>query len=332
MYLFWFWILSHLCFIMNRTTKAYLAVIFISIAWGTTYLAIRIAVQHYPAFLFAGLRQVIAGILMAIIGLVMYKKADISPKIIITNAIVGFFMISVGNGIVSFAEKTVPSGVAALICAMMPLNAVLLNIFMSKGEKINATIVLGLLLAMGGVALIFKDNISDLSNPLYLGGIIAIFIGTASWAFGSIKSKALTNIKNPVFNAAMQLFFGGVILLLLSPAVDSYENFDPLQPDALKAMAYLIVVGSFLAFTAYMFALKVLPVGIVTLYAYVNPLVAVILGYFILNERLTWYTALAFAGIVSGVYIVNLGYRQLKEQTKRQVPDDVTHMELATEE
>ena len=269
---------------------------------------------------------------MAIIGLVMYKKADISPKIIITNAIVGFFMISVGNGIVSFAEKTVPSGVAALICAMMPLNAVLLNIFMSKGEKINATIVLGLLLAMGGVALIFKDNISDLSNPLYLGGIIAIFIGTASWAFGSIKSKALTNIKNPVFNAAMQLFFGGVILLLLSPAVDSYENFDPLQPDALKAMAYLIVVGSFLAFTAYMFALKVLPVGIVTLYAYVNPLVAVILGYFILNERLTWYTALAFAGIVSGVYIVNLGYRQLKEQTKRQVPDDVTHMELATEE
>ncbi|HEY9177449.1 MAG TPA: EamA family transporter, partial [Flavipsychrobacter sp.] len=159
-----------------------------------------------------------------------------------------------------------------------------------------------------------------------------IFIGTASWAFGSIKSKALMGVKNPIFNAAMQLFFGGFFLLVLSPAVDSYENFEPFQPDALKAMAYLILVGSFLAFTAYMFALKVLPVGIVTLYAYVNPLVAVILGYFILDERLTWFTALAFATIVSGVYLVNVGYRKQKFKAGNPIADKPLQRAAAIEE
>lgn len=297
---------------MNRTTKAYLAIAFMSIAWGTTYLAIRIAVLHYPAFLFAGLRQTIAGLLMAIVALLLYKKVDLSPRVVYTNMLIGFLMITVGNGIVSYAEKTVPSGVAALICSMMPLNAVILNILLNRDEKLNPMIIAGLFLAMGGVALIFRDNLADLANPVYFWGMIAIFIGTASWALGSIRSKTLAGVRNPLFNAAMQLFFGGALLLLFSPLVDSYEHLEPFQPDALKAMAYLIIVGSFLAFTAYMFALKVLPVGIVTLYAYVNPLVAVLLGYFIMSERLTWYTALAFATIVSGVYLVNTGYRKQK--------------------
>lgn len=289
-----------------------MAVIFLSIAWGTTYLAIRIAVMHYPAFLFAGIRQVISGVLMALIALAMFKKADLSWPVMKQNIITGFLLITVGNGIVSYAEKFIPSGVAALICSIMPLNAVMLNIFINRNEKINAVIVAGLTLAMAGVALIFRDNLADLANPEYLWGIIIIYIGTVSWAYGSIKNAQQRSIKNPLFNAAMQLLSGGIMLLLCSPFIDSFEHFEPFQPDAMYAMVYLVVVGSLLAYTAYMFALKVLPVGIVTLYAYVNPLVAVILGYFILDERLTWFTALAFATIVSGVYLVNAGYRKQK--------------------
>lgn len=289
-----------------------MAVIFLSIAWGTTYLAIRIAVMHYPAFLFAGIRQVISGVLMALIALAMFKKADLSWPVMKQNIITGFLLITVGNGIVSYAEKFIPSGVAALICSIMPLNAVMLNIFINRNEKINAIIVAGLTLAMAGVALIFRDNLADLANPEYLWGIIIIYIGTISWAYGSIKNAQQRSIKNPLFNAAMQLLSGGIMLLLCSPFIDSFENFEPFQPDAMYAMVYLVVVGSLLAYTAYMFALKVLPVGIVTLYAYVNPLVAVILGYFILDERLTWFTALAFVAIVSGVYLVNTGYRKQK--------------------
>lgn len=291
-----------------------MAVIFLSIAWGTTYLAIRIAVMHYPAFLFAGIRQVISGVLMALIALAMFKKTDLSWPVMKQNIITGFLLITVGNGIVSYAEKFIPSGVAALICSIMPLNAVMLNIFINRNEKINAVIVAGLTLAMAGVALIFRDNLADLANPEYLWGIIIIYIGTVSWAYGSIKNAQQRSIKNPLFNAAMQLLSGGIMLLLCSPFIDSFENFEPFQPDAMYAMVYLVVVGSLLAYTAYMFALKVLPVGIVTLYAYVNPLVAVVLGYFILDERLTWFTALAFATIVSGVYLVNAGYRKQKQK------------------
>lgn len=311
---------------MNQTTKAYLAIAFLSVAWGTTYLAIRVGVEHYPAFLFAGLRQVIAGTLLGLFALIAYKKADLSAKVVLTNMLIGFLMITMGNGIVSYVEKTVPSGVAALICTMMPLNAVMLNILINKNEKLNLVIITGITLAIAGVALIFRDNLADLANPAYLGGMIAIYFGTISWAYGSIKSKTLSDVKNPIFNAAMQLFFGGLFLLVVSPFADSFDNFEPFQPKALMAMAYLVVVGSFLAFTAYMFALKVLPVGVVTLYAYVNPLAAVILGYFLMNEKLTWLTGLAFAGIVSGVYLVNAGYRKQKallitQQNKTQIEE-----------
>lgn len=297
---------------MNKVTKAYIAIVFLSIAWGTTYLAIRIAVQHYPAFLFAGLRQLIAGLLMGTFAYALNRKVDVSRSTILHNFIVGFLLITIGNGIVSYAEKYIPSGVAALICSLMPLNAVMLNIFMSKEEKVNPSIIIGLILAITGVGLIFRDNLADLMNPEYLWGMIAIYFATGSWAFGSIKNRQRVANVNPIFNAAMQLFFGGLLLIIFSPAVDSFENFEPFQPDALWAMLYLIIVGSFLAYTAYMFALKVLPVGIVTLYAYINPLVAVLLGYLILDEKLTWFTALAFMTIVSGVYMVNWGYRKQK--------------------
>ncbi len=297
---------------MNKVTKAYIAIVFLSIAWGTTYLAIRIAVQHYPAFLFAGFRQLIAGLVMGTFAYALNRKVDISRSTILHNFVVGFLLITIGNGIVSYAEKYIPSGVAALICSLMPLNAVMLNIFMSKEEKVNPSIIIGLILAITGVGLIFRDNLADLMNPAYLWGMIAIYFATGSWAFGSIKNRQRVANINPIFNAAMQLFFGGLLLIIFSPAVDSFENFEPFQPDALWAMLYLIIVGSFLAYTAYMFALKVLPVGIVTLYAYINPLVAVLLGYLILDEKLTWFTALAFMTIVSGVYMVNWGYRKQK--------------------
>lgn len=303
---------------MSRITKAYLALIFISIGWGTTYLAIRIGVLHYPAFLFAGLRQVISGVLLALIALILNRKADLSWHTMKANLISGFLLITIGNGIVSYTEKYIPSGVAALICSLMPLNAVLLNIFISKTEKVNATIIGGLLLALAGVAFIFKDNVADLANPAYLWGIVAIYIGTASWAYGSIINSRPRITFNPLFNAAMQLLFGGIFLLACSPLIDRFDNFEAFQPEAMWSMAYLIVVGSVGAYAAYMFALKVLPVGIVTLYAYVNPLVAVVLGYFILGEKLTWYTALSFVAIVSGVYIVNAGYKKQKLKDSQQ--------------
>lgn len=300
---------------MTKTTKAYLALIFICIVWGTTYLAIRLAVLHFPAFLMAAVRQFISGIIILLIGYMWNRKVDLSKGNVIHQMLIGFLMITMGNGLVSWGEKYVPSGVAALICSLMPICAVIINLIISKKEKLNLTIVLGMLLGLCGVALIFKDDMAALSDTTYLTGMIVTFIATASWALGSVLNKKKNALINPTFNAGLQVLFGGVFLFLFSPFIDDYSQLNLFHPDVLYPVLYLIIFGSVLAYTAYMFALKELPVGIVTLYAYVNPLVAVVLGYFWLNEKLTVYTLFAFMAIVSGVYIVNYGYKRQQRKT-----------------
>jgi len=295
---------------MTKQTKAYIALIFICITWGTTYLAIRIGVLHYPAFLFAGIRQSIAGVLLITIALMFSKKRDLSRKNILRQMLIGFLMLSLGNGCVTWGEKYIPSGIAALICALMPLFAVLINLMSSKRDKFNWMIGVGLLLGVCGVGLIFKHNIADLSNPKYIGGILSVILATISWAIGSIYNKKNVNPVNPFFNSGLQLFFGGIFMLLMSLVIDDYTGMQLWNTEGLLALVYLIIFGSLLAYAAYMYALSELPVGIATLYAYINPLIAVLVGYLVLHEDLNIYTGLAFITIALSVYIVNKGYRK----------------------
>ncbi len=304
---------------MSQQTKAYAALIFICIAWGTTYLAIRLGVMHFPAFLYAAIRQVVSGAIILGIALFMSRKVDISGKNLLHQALVGFLLITLGNGLVTWAERYVPSGVAALICSLMPIIAVLINLMMSKQEKLNVPIVVGMLIGFAGVGLIFKDDVGKITDTDYVLGAVATLVATSSWALGSVINKKKPSTVNPVFNSGLQLMFGGCFLFLFSPVVDDYGSMNLWHPEVIWSLVYLIVFGSVLAYTAYMFALKELPVGVVTLYAYVNPLVAVVLGYLVLNEPLNWYTALAFLSIVTGVYIVNYGYR--KQHRERDIKD-----------
>lgn len=295
---------------MRYPIKALLAFFFICIAWGTTYLAIKVGVSAWPAFLYAGVRQVISGIIIIAVALAINKKVDLSWPNLRHQMLIGFLMITAGNGLVSWGEKFIPSGVAALICAMMPVCAVIINLGMNKSERMNTLIAIGMALGFCGVALNFKDSFADLGNTKYVIGIIATLIATTSWALGSILNKRKKDQVNPVFNSGLQLGFGGVFLLMGSPLIDNYQTADFSNKDALWALIYLIVIGSVLAYTAYMYALKELPVGLVMAYAYVNPLVAVILGFFLLNEPLTIFTGVSFISILLGVYLVNKGYQK----------------------
>lgn len=299
---------------MPKQTKAYLALIFICIVWGTTYLAIRVGVLHFPAFLFAAIRQVISGIILIGIALGVSRKVDVSISNILHHALVGFLLITLGNGLVTWGEKSVPSGVAAIICSLMPIVAILINLASAQKEKLNSYIIIGMLIGFGGVGLIFKNDLALLGNKTYIAGSLAILVATSSWALGSVLNKKRIAQINPLFNAGLQLLFGGIFLFIGSPLVDNYKEIDLLKTEVLWSMLYLILFGSVLAYTAYMYALKQLPVGIVTLYAYVNPLVAVAMGYWLLNEPITIYTIGAFVAIMVGVYVVNYGYK--KEHTK----------------
>lgn len=299
---------------MRYPPKALFALFFICIAWGTTYLVIKVGVAAWPAFLFAGVRQVISGIILIGVALAISRKTDLSWTNLRHQMLCGFLMITVGNGLVSWGEKYIPSGVAALICAMMPVCAVLINLGINKRERMNALIIAGMALGFAGVALNFKDSFAELGNAKFITGILATFCATTAWALGSIITKKQKTLINPVFNAGLQLGFGGLFLLMGSPLVDNYSTASFGDPRALWALAYLVIVGSVLAYTAYMYALKALPVGLVMLYAYVNPLVALLLGYWLLSEPLTIFTLLSFASIVLGVFLVNKGCRQQADQ------------------
>lgn len=302
---------------MSRHTKALFALIYICVIWGTTYLSIRVVVQLFPSFLFAAIRQVISGLIIIIIALAIKRKADISRKNILHQAMIGFLLITMGNGFVSWGEMYIPSGVAALICSLMPLSSVIMNIAIAK-EKVNTAIVAGMIVGFSGIALIFKDNIADLSNSAYLLGILATFVATTCWTLGSVLNKRHVSITNPIFNSGLQLLFGSIGLFVFSLFMDDYSHIELFQAKVIGNMIYLIIFGSVLAYTLYMYALKELPVGIAALYAYVNPLVAVILGYLVLNEKLTWYTAMSFVCIVGGVYLVNYGYRKKHKITEQE--------------
>jgi len=299
----------------TNNTKAIIALTYVCLMWGTTYLAIRIGVLHFPAFLFAGIRQTCAGLMLFPIALYFNKQTNLSWRNIGRQMLIGFLMLTLGNGCVSWGEKYIPSGVAALICSAMPMFAVGINLIANPKEHFNILIAIGMLLGVAGVALIFRQNLADLGNPAYLKGMGVVFIATCTWALGSIINKKDSTAKNPMFNSALQLFFGGLFMLILSPVTDDLQHIDWQQKQAFAALLYLIIFGSVLAYTAYMYALNHLPVGVATIYAYINPLVAVLLGYLVLHETLNIYTALAFAAIVAGVYIVNLGYKKAHRKT-----------------
>jgi drug/metabolite transporter (DMT)-like permease len=298
--------------IMKNQTKAYIAYAFICIIWGTTYLAIRVAVLHYPPYLMAGTRQVLSGLVLVAIALMINRQVDLSRKNIMQQAIIGFLLITMGNGLVTWAEQYIQSGIAALICSTMPISAVLINIVNGK-ERLNLRVILGMLLGFSGVAVVFHESLNQQAsgdNQIFIIGIIALFVATFSWALGSLFNKRNVDAKNSLFNAGLQVIIGGSFMFIISPFVDHYEHLVLWNEEGFWAVVYLIVFGSVLAYAAYMYALKVLPVGFVTSYAYVNPLVAVLLGSWMLDESLNMYTILAFVMIIMGIFIVRSGYKK----------------------
>ncbi len=289
--------------------KAYLALAFICIVWGTTYLAARVGVQTFPPFLFMGLRQTVAGILLLAFIVLSGKKQQLSWIVFRQQLIPGICMITFGNGIVGWAVQYIPSGIAALICSMIPLYVILINLLINRKEHLNWQIITGTILGLAGIILIFKDHLAELRNREYLAGIVITIASCISWAGGTIYTQKNKSNSDPILNASIQLFIGGTGLLLMSILFEKSATIPALSDNALFAWVYLVLFGSVAAFAAYLYALSKLPVSLVTVYAYINPVVAVILGFLLLNERINSYTILAALIIVCGVYLVNTGYR-----------------------
>ena len=303
--------------IEKRILKGYGALAFLCLVWGTTYLALRIGVSEFPAFIFSGIRNTTAGLLLLFILPLLKRRFSWSWKNVRSQIFPGIMMVGLGNGIVGWAEKYIDSGLAALLCSMVPIYVVLINIPFQKQLRINWQIAGGLLLGLAGIAIIFRDNIVELANPSYFYGILLVLGSSLCWAIGSVYTKERPSGTDPFYNAALQLFWGGLFIFLLSLFNHEWSHIPAISTTALLALLYLIIFGSMMAFMAYLYALSVLPVGLATVYAYINPLIAILLGFLILNEKLTVFTLLAFAVTMGGVYLIKMGYKHQEQQLKK---------------
>lgn len=302
---------------MTVKTKAYIALLIVCIFWGTTYLALRVGVSNFPPFLFSGIRQFSAGILLFILMAIFKKLERLSFKDVMRQALPGILLITLGNGIIGWAELYIPSGLAALIVCVMPIYIVIINLIMGKEQKqFNVKIISGFALGCAGIVLIFKDNLGDLGKPEYLWGVLASFGACFFWAIGSIYMKGNTFRTNAYSNAAIQFTSGGIGCFVFSLLFDDYSKLNAVTSESLWALLYLTLIGSLLAYMSYLYAIKNLPIVVVSTYAYVNPVIAILLGVALLNEKITWTTVLALVATLYGVYLINAGYRSAPLKVK----------------
>ena len=227
----------------------------------------------------------------------------------------GFLMITLSNGLVSWAEVFVDSGIAAIICSLMPILVILFNLAINRSELPNGQIVIGVVVGLGGILLIFSEHLQNFNNPNYTLGIGLIFVATLSWAAGSILVRKVNQNSNLFQNAGIQMIFGGVWCLPLSFLFDDLTDVH-WRSYTIYSLVYLSIFGSAVAYVLYYYAISKLPMTIASLYSYVNPLVAVALGSLILDEKLNLKIGLAFMVTVAGIYIVNRGYLQIQKKSE----------------
>lgn len=297
---------------MSKNALAYGALFIVCLVWGTTYFAIRIGVETFPPFLFSAIRQVIAGGVL-LLGLKLTGNLDVSRSDIVYQSVPGILMVALGNGVIGWCERYISSGLAALILSLIPVFVVVISyLFRFEKRKPSFLIVSGLFLGCLGIVLIFRDNLKDIANPEYFMGMLIAFGACLAWASGSIFAKYKTpGSKNVLQNAALQLFSGGIALFVFSVFLDDYSELKTVTASSIWALIYLIVLGSVLAYSCFVYALKHLPIGISSLYAYINPFIAVLLGFFLLNETITTVTLWALGATLGGVYCINKGYQKM---------------------
>lgn len=294
---------------INSIGLPILALCWVSFFWGTTWIASKEGVKHMPAFQLAGIRQGIGGILY--VTYFLFKKTP-WPKGKQWKTI---FMLSVlnfvfSNGLSTWGVKYISSGLGAIIGAIFPLWIVIIMLF--KGEKINKLSILGLIISFGGICFIFYEHLADFINPDFRFGIFLSLFSTLTWAFGSLYTKKKAASFNPYFSLGLQMLISSAFILMITEATNTGLSITSIPAQSWWAIGYLVIVGSVLTFIAFIYALQKLPPEISSVYAYINPIVAVLFGTLIFGEPLTFFIAVGGIITLCGLYLVNHSIRKTK--------------------
>jgi len=286
--------------------KVWAALLAVYLVWGSTYLMIRFVVETLPPFLSAGLRFVVSGVI-----LLAWRRlsGDAVPTLRQwrSAAIVGTLLLLGGNGLVCWAEQTVPSGVAALIIGTVPMFLVIADALRPNGVRPTLRLLAGLLIGFIGIYLLVGPSVFSDGMPLNMAGVAALLLASLLWAVGSIYSKTADLPKTALMTTGAEMLAGGFALLVVSVLSEQWSIFSLTQvsADSWLALVYLIVFGSMIGFASYAWLLQNAPISLVATYAYVNPLVAVFLGNWFAQEPLTPRILSASAIIIGAIVFMN---------------------------
>jgi drug/metabolite transporter (DMT)-like permease len=288
------------------------------IIWGSTYLAIRIGIKTVPPFFLVGIRFLVAGAIL--FAWCLYKGEKMPSLHVVSNiAVGGILMLFMGNGAVSWAEQYLPSGIAAIIVATVPLWFVLLDKGQWKFYFSNKIIILGFLVGFAGVLLLFagKGSTDFLGDKKKLLGFFVLLTGTMAWASGSLYSKYRKVDASVTMKASVQMLAAGVVSVTAGLLLGEQHEMplSGISLQSLYALLYLVFMGSLVGYMSYIWLLSVKPASTVGTYAYVNPVVAVFLGWLIADEKITFQQVLALVVILAGVILVNFAPQPKPKKT-----------------
>jgi drug/metabolite transporter (DMT)-like permease len=291
-------------------TLTFFAFFSIYFIWGSTYLAIRYAVETIPPLFTGGFRHLVAGSILLIWALA--KGLRPTAKQIRASIVIGIFFFLIGHGTLHWAETRIPSGLASLIIAAEPIWVFLMASAVGKKWRMNAPLLAGVVLGLGGVALLLGHGAVTSSPGIFLGAV-AVLVGAISWSAGIIYSRRSHLSGNPLLLSALSLLSGSVLLLTAGTLAGEARGFSFSQVTLRSwlSLAYLIVFGSVIAFTAYNWLLEHYSPTFVATHTYINPVVAVFLGWWLAGEKVTINVAIAAVLVILAVFLVDRGMAKL---------------------
>lgn len=292
----------------------------VCLIWGTTYFAIRITLESMPPWLMSGFRWTAAG---SIITLYLWSRGERLPRLHIWRgaALLGFTLLVLGNGGVVWAEQYVPSGLAAVMVAASPFWMTGYEALRSDGERLTGRVATGLGVGLLGIVLLVWPDLASAGAGArgFLAGVISLQIACIGWTIGSSYSRRHAREENVLSTTAAQMLAGGVMMLAIGTVTGEWHALR-FVPRTTTALVYLATIGAIGGFVAYTYALRHLPISLVSLYAYINPVIAVALGAAFLGEAFDMRMAFAAALVFGGVAIVKAPRQRVDARAKRSAP------------
>ena len=288
----------------DRKGLAYVAFVTVCIVWGTTYLGISVALETVPVLLLAGLRWMFAGLIMS--GLMIATGRGLpKPRMWAPLALLGFLMNVMGNGLVVYAQQFVASGLTAVLIATTPFWSATIERLLPNGERFSKRSLAGLALGFTGIVVLVWPEMTNggAGGRSFVIGVIAIQLACVGWVIGTSFARRHELGDNPFQSTALQMVFSGIMLLTAASAHGDWAQLS-FTPRTIAAMLYLSIAGSLIAYSAYIYAIQHLPLQLVSLYAYINPMIAVALGTVFLGEPLSTRILISAALVLAGTWIV----------------------------